>query len=98
VACAVACEIPLRRVIPGWLRSAGNASYATYLTHGLVVPAAFIVCSRSISVDWAGFAAMVILTLTGSAIAGQITHIVIEQPLLLRLRARRPVSTITAPG
>jgi peptidoglycan/LPS O-acetylase OafA/YrhL len=98
VACAVACESPLRRVIPRWLRSAGDASYATYLTHGFVVPAAFIICARSISVDWAGFPVMVILTLAGSAIAGQITHLLIEQPLLLRLRTRRPVSTITAPG
>jgi peptidoglycan/LPS O-acetylase OafA/YrhL len=95
VAAIVATELPLRRVLPGWLLAAGNASYATYLTHGFVVPAVFILVSRA---PFGGMAAMIVLTLLASAAAGQVTHALIEQPLLLRLRTRRPVSTLPAPG
>ena len=98
VAAAVSTEMAIRRHLPRWLLAAGNASYATYLTHGFIVPAVFILCVRSIGVDWAALCATVIVSLMLSAIAGQITHHVIEQPLLLRLRTRRPVSTLPAPG
>lgn len=98
VASAVSAEMAIRRHLPRWLLAAGNASYATYLTHGFVVPLVFILCARSISFDWAGFAASIILSLVVSALVGQLTHAVIEQPLLVRLRTRRPVSTIPAPG
>jgi peptidoglycan/LPS O-acetylase OafA/YrhL len=98
VASTVASEVALRRVIPRWLLAAGNASYATYLTHGFVVPAVFIVCVHVIPMDGLGLAVSIILSLIVSAIAGQVTHAVIEQPLLLRLRSRRPVSTLPAPG
>ncbi|MEA2743504.1 MAG: exopolysaccharide production protein ExoZ [Acetobacteraceae bacterium] len=97
VAAAVSTELTIRRGLPQWLLAAGNASYATYLTHGFVVPVVFVLC-RIIPVDWAGLAATIILSLGFSAIAGQITHVVVEQPLLLRLRAKRPVSTLPAPG
>jgi exopolysaccharide production protein ExoZ len=98
VAAVVALEMPARKMIPRWLLAAGNASYATYLTHGFVVPAVFILCAKSISVDWAGVTATIILSLVISLIVGQAVHHFIEQPLLLRLRTRRPISTITAPG
>jgi exopolysaccharide production protein ExoZ len=98
VAAVVATEMSIRRHLPAWLLAAGNASYATYLTHGFVVPAVFILCSRSISLDWAGLGATIIVGLVVSAVVGQFTHYVIEQPLLLRLRTRRPISTLPAPG
>ncbi|HBK06549.1 MAG TPA: hypothetical protein DDZ81_11885 [Acetobacteraceae bacterium] len=98
VASTVSAEMTIRRHLPRWLLAAGNASYATYLTHGFVIPVVFILCARSISFDWAGLGASIILSLVVSAIVGQITHVVIEQPLLLRLRTRRPVSTMPAPG
>lgn len=98
VAAVVSTEMSLRSKLPRWLLAAGNASYATYLTHGFVIPAVFILCARSIRLDWAGLAATIILGLVVSAAAGQITHHIIEQPLLLRLRTRRPVSTLPAPG
>jgi exopolysaccharide production protein ExoZ len=98
VAAAVSTEMSLRQVMPRWLLAAGNASYATYLTHGFIVPAVFIVCARSIAFDAAGLAATIILSLFFSGIAGQVFHSAIEQPLLLRLRTRRPVSTLPAPG
>nr|WP_294529673.1 acyltransferase [uncultured Rhodopila sp.] len=98
VASVVSAEMTLRHMIPRWLLAAGNASYATYLTHGFVVPAVFILCARSIGFEPAGLAATIILSLFVSAVAGQITHYVVEQPLLLRLRTRRPVSTLPAPG
>nr|WP_294507743.1 acyltransferase [uncultured Rhodopila sp.] len=98
VGSVVSAEITLRHVMPRWLLAAGNASYATYLTHGFVVPAVFILCARSIGFEPAGLAATIILSLFVSAFAGQITHHVVEQPLLLRLRTRRPVSTLPAPG
>jgi peptidoglycan/LPS O-acetylase OafA/YrhL len=98
VAAVVSTEITLRRVIPRWLLAAGNASYATYLTHGFIVPVVFILCARSIAFDAAGLAATIILSLFFSGIVGQIFHSVIEQPCLLRLRTKRPVSTLPAPG
>jgi exopolysaccharide production protein ExoZ len=98
VAAVVSIELSIRRHLPRWLLAAGNASYATYLTHGFVVPVVFILCSRSIPLDWAGLGAMVIVSFVISAVVGQVTHHVIEQPLLLRLRTRRPISTIAAPG
>jgi peptidoglycan/LPS O-acetylase OafA/YrhL len=98
VASVVSAEMVLRRVMPGWLLQAGNASYSTYLTHGFVVPAVSMVCARSIGFDTVSLMTTVILSLFLSAVAGELTHCVIEQPLLLRLRTRRPVSTLPAPG
>jgi peptidoglycan/LPS O-acetylase OafA/YrhL len=98
VGSVVAAEMSLRRGLPRWLLGAGNASYATYLTHGFVVPAVFMLCARSIGFDPAGLAATIILSLFVSAAVGQVTHYAVEQPLLLRLRAGRPVSTLPAPG
>jgi exopolysaccharide production protein ExoZ len=98
VAACVSTELSVRRHLPRWLLAAGNASYATYLTHGFVVPVVFILCSRSIPLDWAGLGATIIVSLVVSAVVGQVTHHLIEQPLLLRLRTRRPISTIAAPG
>jgi exopolysaccharide production protein ExoZ len=98
VAAVVSTETSIRRWLPRWLLEAGNASYATYLTHGFVVPAVFLLCARSLPLDWAGLTATIIVSLVLSAIVGQITHQVIEKPLLLRLRTRRPTATISAPG
>jgi exopolysaccharide production protein ExoZ len=98
VGAGVSTELSVRRRRPRWLLDAGNASYATYLTHGFVVPAVFVLCARSISLDWAGLGATIIVSLVMSAIVGQAAHLMIEQPLLLRLRTRRPISTLPAPG
>jgi exopolysaccharide production protein ExoZ len=98
VAAIVSTEMSIRRHLPRWLLAAGNASYATYLTHGFVVPVVFVLCARTISVDWAGLAAITIISLVASAFAGQLTHQIIEQPLLVRLRTKRQISTIPASG
>jgi peptidoglycan/LPS O-acetylase OafA/YrhL len=98
VAAAVSTERSIRQRLPRWLLAAGNASYATYLTHGFVVPAVFILCARSIHLDWAGLGVSIIVSLVVSLIVGQVVHHIIEQPLLLRLRTRRPISTLPAPG
>ncbi len=98
VASVVSTEMSLRDALPGWLLRAGNASYSTYLTHGFVVPVVAIVSARSIGFDPVSLTVAVILSLFLSAVAGELTHYVIEQPLLIRLRTRRPVSTLPAPG
>ena len=98
VAAVVSTELSIRRWLPPWLLAAGNASYATYLTHGFVVPAVFLLCSRSFPLDWSGLTETIIVGLVLSAILGQMTHQIIEKPLLLRLRTRRPTATISAPG
>ena len=98
VAAVVSTELSMRRWLPRWLLAAGNASYATYLTHGFVVPAVFLLCVRSLPLDWAGLTATIIVSLILSGILGQITHQIVEKPLLLRLRTRRPTVTISASG
>jgi exopolysaccharide production protein ExoZ len=98
VAAVVSTEMTIRQHLPRWLLGAGNASYATYLTHGFAVPAVFVLCARSVSLDRIGLGGMIICCLVASAIVGQITHIVVERPLLLRLRTSRPISTVPAPG
>jgi exopolysaccharide production protein ExoZ len=98
VAAVVSSELAIRKHLPRWLLAAGNASYATYLTHGFAVPVVFILCVRVGPRDWIGLSVMIIFCLIASAIAGQITHLIIEQPLLLRLRSGRPASTIPATG
>ena len=98
VGAVVSTEMSIRRHLPSWLLAAGNASYATYLTHGFVIPAVFIVCAKWIRPDWVGMTATIIVGLAVSAVAGQLTHHMIEQPVLLRLRTRRPISTMPAPG
>ncbi len=84
--------------MPRWLLAAGDASCATYVTHGFVIPAVFVLCAQSIAFDWAGLGAVVIFSEVFGAVVGQPTDIAIEQPLLLRPRTRRPVSTMPAPG
>ena len=84
--------------MPRWLLAADDASCAAYLAHGFVIPAVFVLCEQSIAFDWAGLGAVVIFSVVISAVAGQFTHIAIEQPLLLHPRTRRPVSTMPAPG
>jgi exopolysaccharide production protein ExoZ len=98
VACTVAAEATVRRWLPRWLLAAGNASYATYLTHGFVIPVVFLLCIRSTAVDWVGLTLTIILGLLISAVVGQVTHHFFEQPLLFRLRPRRTVSEFAAPG
>ena len=94
VAAAVATELSLRPWLPRWLLAAGNASYATYLTHGFVIPAVYLLI-RPLPTN---LVAMVIVGLIVSAAAGHVTHRLIEQPLLFSLRTRRPVSTLPAAG
>jgi exopolysaccharide production protein ExoZ len=98
VGAVVSTEMSIRQHLPRWLLAAGNASYATYLTHGFVVPGVFILCFRSISLDWAGLGATIIVSLVVSAVVGHVTHLLVEQPVLLRLRTRRPISTLPAAG
>ncbi len=98
VAAVVSTEMALRNRLPRWLLAAGNASYATYLTHGFVIPVVFIFCTRSIHLDWAGLTATIIVGLVASAVVGHFTHHIIEQPLLLSLRTRRIVLLPPTPG
>ena len=84
--------------MPRWLPAAGNVSYETRLTHGFVIPAVFVLCAQSIAFDWAGVGAGVIFSVVTIAVVGQITHIAIARPLLIRPYTRRPVSMMPASG
>ena len=84
--------------LPRWLLAGGHASYASYLTHGFVIPVVFILCALSIHLDWAGLGATIVVGLVASAVVGYITHHIIEQPLLLSLRTRRIVFIPSTPG
>ena len=94
---AIVLEPVLAPVLPLWLLAAGDASYATYLTHGFVVTVvARIVIAMPLT---SGLSLTVIIaaSLVLSAAAGHFVYTWLERPLLRRLRQnRKHVSALPA--
>jgi exopolysaccharide production protein ExoZ len=88
VAGAVALEPVLIPWMPRWLLAAGDASYATYLTHGFVVPAVVLVVFHLGVSGSASLAAVVIGSLAVSAAVGWVAHVFLERPILALFRRR----------
>jgi peptidoglycan/LPS O-acetylase OafA/YrhL len=68
--------------------AAGDASYATYLTHGFVVPAVVVVVFRVGVSGSASLMAVVIGSLAVSAAVGWVAHVFLERPILALFRRR----------
>jgi exopolysaccharide production protein ExoZ len=95
VAGAVVLEPRLRPRLPAFLLSAGDASYAIYLTHGFVVPLVFVLIARADLSAGLSLAVMFVGALLISSLVGQATHVWLEKPMLRWLR-RRPAATSIA--
>jgi exopolysaccharide production protein ExoZ len=94
VAGAVALEPVLARRLPRLLLILGDASYSIYLTHGLVIPAVWLVVRRLGISEGASLAAMTIGGLVACAIAGWLTYVVVERPIIALFRRPGPLSKI----
>jgi exopolysaccharide production protein ExoZ len=96
VAGAVALEPMLAPRIPRWLLTSGDASYAIYLTHGFMVPVVGLVVMRPGVSGGISLAAMIIGSLVVSAVAGWVTYVILERPILALFRRQsaraRPAS------
>lgn len=89
VAGAVALEDQLAPYIPKWLRDAGDASYALYLSHGFILPYLGTALAR---LHLHGSAAMTLAIILGLAISvpvAALVHQFIEKPLLAIFNKRR---------
>jgi peptidoglycan/LPS O-acetylase OafA/YrhL len=96
VAGAVALETVLTPWIPRWLLVSGDASYATYLTHGFVVPAVGIVVLHLGVSGGDALAAVVIGGVVISGAVGWVAHVLLERPILALFRRRRPPVPLAA--
>ena len=86
---AVAAEDAFGKKLPRWLLELGNASYAIYLVHLLVVSVCWLVLLRLHQSGTVALVEMITLALAGSAAAGEIVHRLIELPVMRLLRGKR---------
>jgi peptidoglycan/LPS O-acetylase OafA/YrhL len=98
IAGAVQLESVLRAALPRWLLAAGDASYAIYLTHGFVVPAVFLLASHARLPAGPLLIVTVAASLVVSLMAGHVTHIWLEQPMLQWFRRRPAAPSIAVAG
>ena len=75
------------RELPGWLVALGDSSYSLYLSHRFVQRPIQIALTNS------GFSSMngvggvyVLVAVTAAVVAGHVAYLLIEQPLLRRMR------------
>ncbi|MGE0223157.1 MAG: acyltransferase family protein [Acetobacteraceae bacterium] len=83
---AVAMEQVAGGLLPRWLLEAGDASYATYLTHGFVVPAVYLVVARLPLSAPLALAATIVGGLLVSGLVGRTVYRAVERPILQLLR------------
>lgn len=72
--------------LPGWLLRLGDASYAIYLSHGLVLPAIGILIVEAGLSGLVGEFAAIFLCLLLSSAAGLLLHVYLERPMTAWLR------------
>jgi len=88
---AVAFEGRLGQYIPRWLLEAGDASYALYLVHILILPFLGSIMGRLHLKGATGFAAVIVLGLGVSLPAAILVHRFIEKPLM-KVFKKKPVA------
>jgi len=85
---AVALEGRLGQYIPRWLLAAGDASYALYLVHILILPFLGSVMGHLHLKGVAGLAVVIALGLGVSLPAAVLVHRLIEKPLMLLFKKK----------
>lgn len=88
VAAALALESRLRRHVPGWLLTLGDASYSIYLVHGLVLPVLALGVMRLPVSDAVLKLIVVVAALLASALAGVLVYCYLERPVTVWVRDR----------
>jgi exopolysaccharide production protein ExoZ len=68
------------------LRLLGDASYSTYLTHGVIIGLAGKLWAKAPVEGWTQFIGWVACCLLASAIVGVVVHKYLEKPMLKWLR------------
>jgi len=89
VAGAVALEGKLGSLMPKWLLEAGDASYALYLVHTLLLPLIGSVVGRFHLKGPVGLAAVITLGMGISLPAAVLVHRLVEKPLIALLKKKR---------
>jgi peptidoglycan/LPS O-acetylase OafA/YrhL len=82
----VALEHRLRKLIPKWVISLGDSSYAIYLTQTFVLPVVGIAVARLELKGWPALVACIFGGLLFSALAGEGVHRFVELPILALLK------------
>lgn len=88
VAGAVSLERKIAGRLPAWLLKLGDASYSIYLVHGFVLPIIGIAIAR---LHWNGYVAQtatVVACLIAGALAGWLTYVCVERPMLSLMKRR----------
>lgn len=85
----VALEDRLGRSLPKSLLEIGNASYSIYLVHLFVISIVWVAVRRLGLANAPALAAMVVVSLVLSTLAGEIVHRCVELPLMKLLRGKR---------
>jgi peptidoglycan/LPS O-acetylase OafA/YrhL len=86
VAGAVSLEPLVAPALPRWLLVLGDASYSIYLSHGFVLSALMLLIGRFVVPGLWAEAMTIILCLAVSSIAGWVMYVLVENPILQRLR------------
>ena len=100
---AVAAEPWLGKLLPRWLLTVGDASYATYLVHPFVVPV--LARGAAHAPAWLTLPALLVASLGVSAAAGLALNRFVDQPIQcwlsaasgFRLRSAEPVAQLVQP-
>jgi exopolysaccharide production protein ExoZ len=82
---AVGLEGRLSKLIPLWLLNVGDASYSIYLMHPFIVPAVFLIVSKTLP-SYLWLPAAIVGSLAASAAVGKLGFLWIERPILSWMR------------
>lgn len=88
VAGAVSLEPRLKNLLPPWLLTSGDASYSIYLVHGFVLPVLGLAVAALHLTGYVAQAGTVAACLIAGVLAGWLSYMWLERPLLLRMKRR----------
>lgn len=94
----VASECTHRWVLPRWLQTVGDASYAIYLVHHPVFQVLFTTLFGRFAVTGPGHLRWVYLLAVAALAIGFLVHYAVERPLLRLVQRRRPVVPALVPA
>lgn len=95
---AVGLESNFAPIIPKWLISLGDASYAIYLVQTFFLPFVGIVIVELKLTGTLALAVSIVGSLMLSAVAGELTHRFVELPILRKLKRSTPLPSLLVVG